>query len=436
MKLLLPSAVVLPAAAAAAFVVPSQQTSATFGKTTTAATTTTALGAAPARLEENVDGVLYVNDKCINCAACAGFAPDVFARSPSDAAHVVHSQPSPLDAAQVDRSRAALAACPVAAIRVSNSAQMNHANKGDRLSAEDERLAKLLAINTKVNGLELPFPRPLRESEGDDGDSDSNEEGGVEEGGAYYLGHHNEKSFGAVPYLATGTDGNGKLVHVMVDTPKFTPSAVRAVQSLTGDAGLDYLMLTHVDDTADHNKWAERFPNLKRIFHEGDLGRHNWLNDRTLEDVEVLLRGTEVKSGGPLRVWTLDGKEVESMEDAGEFVLLHTPGHSPGSICLLYSPQTPGKGGVLFTGDTYAYSTRDGGRMTGFPRYGNDPDTQITTLRKLGLLADAWDAVAPGHGHPRDYGREATDETRREKIRDVEEAIEGILAHKSRFALR
>ena len=78
-------------------------------------------------------------------------------------------------------------------------------------------------------------------------------------------------------------------------------------------------------------------------------------------------------------------------------VILHTPGHSPGSISLLDRHN-----GILFTGDTYAWTMRDGGRMTGFPRYGNDLKQQAETLRKLAELAE-WKIIAPGHGHPRDY---------------------------------
>ena len=70
---------------------------------------------APKRIGENADGVHYVNDRCINCAACSHFAPDVFARAPTDTCHIVARQPSVDDAEQIDRSRDALSACPVSA---------------------------------------------------------------------------------------------------------------------------------------------------------------------------------------------------------------------------------------------------------------------------------------------------------------------------------
>lgn len=332
---------------------------------------TSHLAAAPKRLEENVDGVLYVNDKCINCAACANFAPSVFGRADHDAVHVVHHQPSLED---LDKARAALAACPVAAIRVETEAHRRHRDMPS-LSQEEKDLAKSLALSPKVNGLELPFPRPFARD-------------------AYYIGHHSDATFGAIPFLVMGMFQN-KQVWVMVDTPKFNPSSVRTVTSLTGPQGPDFLFLTHVDDTAGHQEWAKEFSSLKRIFHSGDLGKYNWIGDESLNDVEVLLEGSAQDEG--LKTWALDGGSASKEDD---FVIWHTPGHSPGSISLLKK----GSPGILFTGDTYAYSTRNGGGMSGFPRYNSGGrELQAKTLQLIVDNSNQWDMIAPGHGHPRDY---------------------------------
>ena len=396
-------------------------------KLTPADNTRTALAAVPRRLEDNADGVLFVNDKCINCAACSHFAPDVFERAPADGHHVVYAQPDPNDSAQLDRARAALSACPVAAIRVENSAKRNHASKaaggsGDKLSLEDEELAKLLAINPKVNGLELPFPRPLLQGH---------------DTGVSFIGSHNDKSFGATPYLVKGKAHDGRSVSVMIDTPKFSPSSMRTVQSLLDDGnegsnpGPDYLFLTHVDDTAHHLKWREEFPSLKRIFHSGDLGRHNWLGDMTLEDVEILLFQDD-----SVQAWNLDGEplglSMESLQSswpddvAGDFIILHTPGHSPGSISLLY--RSPDSGiSTLFTGDTYAWSTREGGHMSGFPRYGNNLWQQSKTLNNvIGTTSNIWDVIAPGHGHSKEYLSVPEDKRKKIKMDDISEAVDEV----------
>ena len=116
-------------------------------------------------------------------------------------------------------------------------------------------------------------------------------------------------------------------------------------------------------------QWKEEFPSIKRIFHAGDLGRYNWIGDATLEQVEVLLSHVENEKG--LTVYSLDGNVLTEETAAQEHVvILHTPGNSPGSISLYQRPndQQPG---VVFPGDTYAYSTRTNS-MNAFPQYGNN----------------------------------------------------------------
>jgi glyoxylase-like metal-dependent hydrolase (beta-lactamase superfamily II)/ferredoxin len=364
----------------------------------------TSLRAAPRRLEDNVDGPLYVNDKCINCAACSMMALDVFSRRPGDGAHVVHQQPN--TDTEIDDARAALAACPVAAIRVETKAHRTHRNQ-EPLSPEQETLASKLAINPKFNGLPVPFPRAGSRNVPD----------------VYFVGHHNEKSFGAVPYLFQ-TQQHG---WILVDTPEFSKSAVQAVETLTGPEGPSYMLLTHVDDTAGHSDWKERYPNLQRIFHAGDLGRHNWLGDLTLEHVEILLK--ERSADDHLQFFDIQGNPLEDLNELEEeIVLVHTPGHSPGSMTLWKRPitndSTPSPG-VLFTGDTYSFTTRGGGQMTGFPRYGNDRPLQGRILPKL--LELDWQFVAPGHGHVRDYTTNCDDKDTRQP--EMEPAIQELMRY-------
>lgn len=283
--------------------------------------------------------------QCINCSACSHFAPTVFERNDDVYKHVVRHQPA-LGKKEVMDARAAMAACPVAAIRVESSV-------GD----DARELKRALSIRK-----DRPFPQLMYPMQSDDGEAVRM--------GVYYLGHHNDASFGAMPYLILGKSPEGRDISVMVDVPRFGPSAVRAVKSLAS-AGPDYLFLTHVDDTADHNKWKDEFPALKRIFHSGDLGRHNWIGDLTLENVEVLLRKERKSSADDgLEMWDIDGNPLPANKldliEQGGFLILHTPGHSPGSICLLFRTklQTPndlhtatidGKEtkdpcGILFTG--------------------------------------------------------------------------------------
>jgi glyoxylase-like metal-dependent hydrolase (beta-lactamase superfamily II)/ferredoxin len=355
--------------------------------------------AKPQRFGDNAPGVVYVNDKCINCAACSAFAPSVFSRSASSLHHVVSHQPETAD--EIETARAALAACPVAAIRVETLPERRHRSPDkEKAAAEwtghDDALVRQMGLSER-SGLDKPFPRPfLTPNSVPD---------------VYWLGHHNEASFGATPYLLRA-GVNGTSTWIMVDTPRFSTSAANDVVSLTGTSGPDYLFLTHVDDTADHHKWAAAFPKLKRIFHSGDLGPSNWLGDDELNHVEIILPSVATVQStnrqASLVAYSLDGKPLgydwasSASISAHPVVILHTPGHSPGSITLYKRPiDGSGEPGVLFTGDTYAYTTKAGGQMTGFPRYGNSLRTQSETLQRL-LQLD-WDVVAPGHGHPRDY---------------------------------
>lgn len=323
----------------------------------------------------------------------------MFHRSPTDRFHVVYHQPdSPL---QVDHARAALAACPVAAIRVESQAQRSHNNQKS-LSENEKELALSLALSPNLNNLALPFPRPSVIP------------------GIYFVGYHNEASFGATPYL-TQAQVNDELVWIMVDSPKFGKRSKEAVTSLTGPDGPEYMFLTHVDDTAGHEDWKREFPSLKRIFHQGDLGKHNWIGDLTLENVEVLLPQVENdKKDDELTMYTLNGNVLKNIEDTvDDVVILHTPGHSPGSITLYQRPQSPARPGVVFTGDTYGFSTRTNA-MTAFPQYGNDLAKQAQVLQQL--LKYDWDVVLPGHGHFKDYTHVENKEDE-QKQRDVEEAI-------------
>ena len=345
--------------------------------------------------------------KCINCAACALFAPSIFSRSSQGDFHKVHRQPETSEEEDIVQARAALVACPVAAIRTETNAQKNHRGDPDRYTSEQEEMASQLAINPKFNGRAHPFPLRVSDTIAD----------------VYFVGHHSEHTFGAIPYLLR-TQNHG---WILIDTPQCSKSAIRVVESLTGPSGPSFMLLTHVDDTYGHNQWKEQFPAMKRIFHSGDLGQNNWRGDETLEQVEILLVDA-VSTNELLVFYGLNGSILSNIEDE-EVVLIHTPGHSPGSLCLWKRPcsdktdSNVKAGGVLFTGDSLAYTTKDGGRMTSFPRYGDDRMLQSHILVQLAELD--WDLVAPGHGHIREYPGDRLQQSSKEsRLADMQPAID------------
>ena len=318
----------------------------------------------------------------------------------------MHRQPETSEE-DIAQARAALVACPVAAIRTESNAQKNHRGDPDRFTPEQEKMASQLAINPKFNGRAHPFPLRVSNT--------------IED--VYFVGHHSEYTFGAIPYLLC-TQQHG---WILIDTPQFSKSAIRVVESLTGPSGPSFMVLTHVDDTHGHNQWKEQFPAMKRIFHSGDLGRNNWRGDETLEQVEVVLVNG-VSTNEQLVLYGLDGTILSKIDDE-EVVLIHTPGHSAGSLCMWKrrpcGEETDSKGkagGVLFTGDSLAYTTRDGGRMTSFPRYGDDRVLQSHILVQLADLD--WDLVAPGHGHVRDFTRSGALSSVESRLADIQPAID------------
>lgn len=382
-----------------------------------ASSSSSSLYANPRRLAENVPGVVYVNNKCINCASCSNFCPESFARSGSDQNHFVYHQPeTPLE---IENARAALVACPVAAIRLETKSGKRHATafasgrsdiQVDWTDQEQELVDKMTLRNAAS-----PFPRPFLNNIS----------------GVFWVGHHNDASFGATPYILQARYG-GKPIWIMVDVPRHGKSAVEDVQSLCPD-GPDFMMLTHVDDTAHHDKWARQFPNMKRILHATEL-KNNWRRDYELEHCEILLQG-ETRMNGDFAAFRLDGTPLgenwQEEHQGDNVVILHTPGHSPGSITLYKRPGSEaGDVGILFTGDTYAYTTSQGGYMSGFPPYCRNEEQQVNTIQKF--LALEWDVIAPGHGHPRDY-RTINDGDRKSlKSEEMQVALEELVGRSNR----
>ncbi|MGQ1838119.1 MBL fold metallo-hydrolase [Kocuria turfanensis] len=96
-----------------------------------------------------------------------------------------------------------------------------------------------------------------------------------------------------------------------------------------------------------------------------------------------------------------------SIDDGDTFALsgvrltaLHTPGHSPGSVCF-YAPEL-GEHGVLFSGDTLF---QGGPGATG--RSYSDFDTIIASIRERLLTLPEGTEVLTGHGDATTIGAEA-----------------------------
>jgi len=100
-------------------------------------------------------------------------------------------------------------------------------------------------------------------------------------------------------------------------------------------------------------------------------------------DIPPSVPAVDLAEGGHIRVGSID------------LEVLHTPGHTPGSVCLL----APGTG-TLFAGDTLFPG---GWGRVDLP--GGDPAAMVESLRRLERLDDAIRAL-PGHGPATTIGRE------------------------------
>jgi hypothetical protein len=97
--------------------------------------------------------------------------------------------------------------------------------------------------------------------------------------GVHRLGHNAESSFGAHSYLVVRDGAN-----LMVDAPRWTRQLLDPIEAL---GGIDLVLLTHRDDVADADRYAEHFGASVWI-HEDDRGAAPYATD--------LVRGTEPRS--------------------------------------------------------------------------------------------------------------------------------------------
>ncbi|GLT75463.1 hypothetical protein SLA2020_471860 [Shorea laevis] len=173
--------------------------------------------------------------------------------------------------------------------------------------------------------------------------------------GIYHCGYHAEKSYGAASYLIVHPEGN-----ILVDSPRYSKRLVHNIEML---GGVRYMFLTHKDDVADHKKWSNQF-SCDRILHSGDV-------EASTTDVEIKLEGS-----GP---WSL----------GNDIMLIHTPGHTDGSVCLFHKSLK-----IIFTGDHLAL-TQSGFSI--YERYNRSSvPMQLKSVQKLLELDFRW--IIPGHG--------------------------------------
>jgi glyoxylase-like metal-dependent hydrolase (beta-lactamase superfamily II) len=261
------------------------------------------------RLPENVPGDFFVDSTCIDCDACRQIAPETFSEDGDYS--VVYNQPH--GDTQIKRAMMALVACPTASIGT-----VEHHDAHIGIDA---------------------FPELIAEN-------------------VYYCGFNAESSFGAWSYLVTRPNDAGG--NVVIDSPRFATQLIKKIDAM---GGVQMMFLTHKDDVADHDRFAERYA-CERIMHADD--------GATRLGIERVIQGDDA---------------VDLDED---FTVIPVPGHTRGHMVLLY------KNKFLFTGDHLAWSPNRQ-TLTAFrSACWYSWSEQIKSMEKLLDYEFEW--VLPGHG--------------------------------------
>ena len=161
----------------------------------------------------------------------------------------------------------------------------------------------------------------------------------------------NPDSFGGISYLI-----RGDILSFMVDVPEYVEQNILFIEQ---NGSPDFIFLTHRDDVADAEMFREKFGSKLII---NDSERY------AVSNPDITFR---------------DSCKI------GDAILIHTPGHSPGSSSLYYS-----KSRVMFTGD-HVTSNRGKPVAEDFS-WTYDYRLQIKNARKL--LDYDFEYILAGHG--------------------------------------
>ena len=252
----------------------------------------------------NVAGPWYVDDRCIRCDTARNWAPGLIGDDAAGRSYVAHQ---PVDATQEAAMWRAAAACPTKSI-----GNLDH--------------------RVEPAGV---FPYRLAD-------------------GVLALGNNALSSFGAHSFLVEQPGGN-----LMIDSPRYNRSLAEIVDSL---GGITHILLSHRDDVADADRWAERY-GARVWIGEADRDAAPYATDITGDAIAVISPGV---------------------------LSIPSPGHTQGHVVYHIDDR------LLFTGDTLHWNYRRG-ELDVFPKQ---------TFFSWEILADTMDMLArlnvewvfPGHG--------------------------------------
>ncbi len=159
------------------------------------------------------------------------------------------------------------------------------------------------------------------------------------------------------------------------------------------DSGLKAVALVHTHAHIDHvgtSALVSRLSGAPLLMHESDAPLYAILPE------QAALFGLEIDAPARLTEFLADGQVVRC-GDSG-LTVLHTPGHTPGSVCFRLEGEHP----LLFSGDTLFRRSIGRTDLWG----GSTPQILASIKERLFTLPGDL-AVLPGHGEPTTIAEES-----------------------------
>jgi glyoxylase-like metal-dependent hydrolase (beta-lactamase superfamily II) len=261
----------------------------------------------PIRNPDSPPGDWYIDNACIDCGASRHVAPGLVIER--NGKSVFARQPQTSDE-QLAAWRAVLV-CPTASVR---------------------------SETKQPRPLARPFPQAVTD-------------------GVWRCGFNARSSFGAHSYFVARLGGN-----LLVDSPRYAAELVKWFEDA---GGIAHILLSHQDDVADADKYAEHF------------GARAWIHH-------------EDRQAAPYASDVIEGESARAIVPG--LVAIPVPGHTRGSVVYLLDDR------VLFTGDSLAWSMRDQDLVAFRDACWYSWSTLGASLAKLADYRFEW--VLPGHGWP------------------------------------
>lgn len=145
----------------------------------------------------------------------------------------------------------------------------------------------------------------------------------------------------------------------------------------------------HGDHIGANTGLKKAFPDIQICIHEEDQDMLPY-PAKNLSILSAFYGGPTVRS--PLANRLLKDGDMITV-DEHVFDVIHTPGHTPGGICLSSKKRENGKPPILFSGDTLF---KESIGRTDFP--GSDQEKLLRAIKERLFVLDEDTIVYPGHG--------------------------------------